>query len=194
MILSESYLWQQAKLRDISILSKQRIINENVKLSQRLDMTEKKYDLFLSHSSLDKTLVLTLVQLFNEASYSIYVDWIEDTELDRNSVTKETADILKKRMNASLGLAYIATKNSIDSKWCPWELGYFDGKKNTRCCILPIIEERAFRGQEYYGLYPYLEYDKSKAGKNEFWVHEQSTNKYVLLRSWLLGEEPREHQ
>lgn len=155
MILSRSYLTQQTDRKDISEYSskKQQIINENVNMAKRYDSaqgrTVKKYDIFLSHSSLDKKLVLTLVNLFNEAGYSVYVDWIEDTQLDRSNVNKSTAEVLQNRMSSSSGLSYVTTSNSTNSKWCPWELGYFDGKKNGRCSILPIMDSSVFHGQEY---------------------------------------------
>ena len=200
MILSKSYLTQQANNRNISEYGnkRQQIINENFELAHRFDSTlnkrVKEYDIFLSHSSLDKRLVLTLVELFNDAGYSVYVDWIEDTQLDRSNVNKDTANVLRNRMNTSKGLAYVATSNATNSKWCPWELGYFDGKKGSRCCILPIMDNTTFRGQEYLGLYPYIEYEKY-ANKNEydFWVYNQGTNEYVILRSWLSGNEPYIH-
>lgn len=201
MILSQRYLKEQAEIRNISEYQsyrKQQIINENYELAEKYDTTTgkkvKKFDIFLSHSSLDKRLVLTLVELFNKAGYSAYVDWIEDAELDRNNVTKNTAAILKNRMNDSIGLTYIATSNATNSKWCPWELGYFDGKKNSRCSILPVVESNTFVGQEYLGLYPYIEYEKtSGTGKYDFWVYDQGTSKYVILRAWLEGHNPYQH-
>ena len=188
MILSKSFLTQQAEKRNISEYGTKReqILYENVELSTRYDSVNntkiREYDIFLSHSSLDKKLVLTLVDLFNEAGYSVYVDWIEDTQLDRSNVNKDTAQTLRSRMNHSKGLAYVVTSNSTNSKWCPWELGYFDGKKNSRCCILPIMESNTFQGQEYLGLYPYIRYSKI-SGKNE----------YVILKKWLDGSNPYNH-
>ena len=94
MILSKSYLSQQAERRNITEYGQQKeqIIYENTDLSMRYDSVQKRnireYDIFLSHSSLDKKLVLTLVNLFNEAGYSVYVDWIEDTQLDRSKDRK----------------------------------------------------------------------------------------------------------
>ena len=115
-------------------------------------------------------------------------------QLDRSNVNKDTALILRDRMNCSNGLSYIATSNSTVSKWCPWELGYFDGKKNGRCCILPIMESQSFNGQEYLGLYPYLDYDKyTGQNKYEFWVNNQGSSEYVKLREWLDGKEPYKH-
>lgn len=200
MILSKSFLTQQAEKRNISEYGTKReqILYENVELSTRYDSVNntkiREYDIFLSHSSLDKKLVLTLVDLFNEAGYSVYVDWIEDTQLDRSNVNKDTAQTLRSRMNHSKGLAYVATSNSTNSKWCPWELGYFDGKKNSRCCILPIMESKNFHGQEYLGLYPYLEYaEYSNKNRYEFWVDNQENDEYATLREWLNGKEPYKH-
>lgn len=198
MILSKSYLLQEAERRNISEYGtkKDQIIYENTEMHTRYDSVQKRkiYDVFLSHSSLDKKLVLTLVNLFNEAGYSVYVDWIEDTQLDRNNVNKNTAQVLRNRMNGSRGLSYVATDNAINSKWCPWELGYFDGKKNGRCCILPIMESQTFQGQEYLGLYPYMQYAQiSGEYRNEFWIYNQGTDEYVILRSWLDGSEPYKH-
>lgn len=198
MILSKSHLLREAERRNISEYGtkKDQIIYENAEMHTRYDSVQKRkiYDVFLSHSSLDKKLVLTLVNLFNEAGYSVYVDWIEDTQLDRNNVNKNTAQVLRNRMNGSKGLSYVATGNAVNSKWCPWELGYFDGKKNGRCCILPIMESQIFQGQEYLGLYPYMQYAQvSGEDRNEFWIYNQGTDEYVILRSWLDGSEPYRH-
>lgn len=83
--------------------------------------------MFISHSFLDKKLILTLIDLFNNAGYSVYVDWINDKTLDRNNVSPKTAKVIKNRISDCKGLSYIATGNIINSKWCPWELGLADG-------------------------------------------------------------------
>lgn len=195
MLLSKEFLREKARKRQ-STFAHSAIINENAYLASHYDSKEgKTYDVFLSHSSLDHDLVLELVDLFNKAGYSVYVDWIEDQELDRSKVSKDTAKLLRERMDKSRSLAYVSTSNIVNSKWCPWELGYFDGKKDERCCILPIMEGTRFVGQEYLGLYPYLTYSKIE-GKDEyeFWVHEQNSTKYVRLRMWLMGTAPYEHK
>lgn len=194
MLLNEKFLREEARKMKFQF-SYHDIIKENTYLAEHSEPTRiKTYDIFLSHSSLDQDLVLALVRLFNQARYSVYVDWIEDSELDRNNVTKCTATVLKKRMTQSRGLAYVSTKNITNSKWCPWELGYFDGRKNERCCILPVMEGKRFEGQEYLGLYPYLTYSQIKdSDKYDFWVYEQETEKYVKLRSWLDGKKPFYH-
>lgn len=151
------------------------------------------YDLFISHSFKDKDLVTGLYHLFYKANYKVYIDWIDDITLDRTNVTPGTASTIKKRILNSSGTSYIATSNSTTSKWCPWELGVADGAIG-KVCILPVMEG-SFKGQEYLGLYPYIEYEKIK-GKDEyqFWVYDQTDNrKYVILRDWLSGEKPFIH-
>lgn len=191
-VLNKKYLMKNAEEKNITIDGevKEKILrrNKSIALNKVENKQVEKYDVFLSHSSLDKTLILSLVDLFVEAGYAVYVDWIEDEELDRRNITVKTAQVLKKRMNNSRGLAYIATANIINSKWCPWELGYFDGKKNRRCCILPIMEQGEYNGQEYLGLYSYLRYDRLEStSRYDFLVCNQETNKHITLRDWLDG-------
>ncbi len=195
MILTHNFL-QCSKSRSIyeSVDSyQQRVLCEN----NRIYSANNQFDIFLSHSYLDREEVLILVQLFNNCGYSAYVDWIYDYQLDRNNVSAKTAELLRKRMNESKGLAYLTTGNSTYSKWCPWELGYFDGKSRyARCCILPILNysSYSYQGQEYLGLYPYLQYEKfADRDAYDFWVYEQDSSKYVPLRSWLLGFDPIDH-
>ena len=151
MILNKPYLSNAARLSHTdSVDSRNQILTEN----NQIFFTQNAYDIFLSHSYLDKSLVYTLVDLFNQAGYSVYVDWMIDTQLDRSRITAETARTLRGRMDACHGLAYISTANIANSKWCPWELGYMDGNKNGRCAILPILERDTseFNGQEYLGI------------------------------------------
>jgi hypothetical protein len=56
-------------------------------------------------------------------------------------------------------MLYATSKASSNSKWMPWELGYFDGLKSDKIRILPIVESSNddFRGVEYLGLYPAVE-------------------------------------
>ena len=93
-------------------------------------------------------------------------------------------------MKQSKCLSYLTTKNIAKSKWCPWELGYFDGLKQSKCCILPIMEYGSnFCGQEYLGLYSYLEY-AFYVGVDvgfDFYICDQNRTKFIKLRDWLKG-------
>ncbi len=192
MILTQEYLRQQSNERDINDYAQERIMNENASVFSE----NRGYDLFISHSFHDKKLVLTLVRLFNDAKYSVYVDWINDSGLDRTNVTIKTAKIIRNRIAQCKGLSYIATNNIVNSKWCPWELGLGDGLNNGRSCILPVMQEgSSFRGTEYIGMYPYIEYEKI-SGENtyQFWIVDPNdSSKYSSLRNWLNGGSLKEH-
>lgn len=115
-----------------------------------------RYDVFLSHSFSDADLVLGVKTLLEAQGMKVYVDWIDDDDLDRNQVTIKTAETLRFRMRQSHMLYFIATKNTPSSKWMPWELGFFDGFKPNKVFILPVMdsENEQFEGQEYLKLYP----------------------------------------
>lgn len=194
MFLNKPYLTKIARqsLKD-SLANRYRLCTRN----NYSYFAKSEFNLFLSHSYLDKTLVYTIVALFYDAGYSVYADWMVDAQLNRNNITSETAKALRDRMDTCHGLAYISTTNISASKWCPWELGYMDGKKNGRCAILPVLESETaeFSGREYLGIYPYIDYKKTNNGENEFWVHDPSNRKkYVSLREWLKGKEPYVHE
>lgn len=52
-------------------------------------------------------------------------------------------------------LIFLATADSISSRWCPWEIGYADGTKNTDRILLVQTMDRAgyTYGSEYLDLY-----------------------------------------
>lgn len=120
--------------------------------------TAQTYDIFLSHAFLDAEVVLGVKTLFEKKGLSVYVDWIEDTQLDRNNITKETAETIRNRMKQCKMLFYVTSENAENSKWMPWELGYFDGSKPNKVWIFPLLEYewQTFKGQEYLSLYPVI--------------------------------------
>ena len=126
---------------------------------------------------------------------TVYVDWIDDPHLDRNHVTAATANQLRLRMTQCRVLVFITTSSSPDSKWMPWELGYFDALRN-RVSVFPI-ESRAgqtiYRGQEYLGLYPYITQEPVEGSpKPVLWVNRTPT-RYVRFTSWVEGKDPSDH-
>lgn len=192
MILTKSFLKNESEKRSINNFSQKKILNENLIIKSE----DKNYDVFISHSFLDKDLVLTLVKLFNEAGYSVYVDWIEDIELNRSAVTKDTASLVRSRISQSKSLAYVVTTNISNSKWFPWELGIADGMLNEKAAILPILDSgKNFNGQEYLGMYPHIDYQGTTEGKQEFWINDpDDSTRYVTLRGWLNGKQPSKHE
>ena len=116
------------------------------------------FDVFLSHSISDAKLVLGILALLATHGLRVYVDWLVDREMDRSQVTPATAERLRERMRQSSSLIYAHSSAAVSSKWMPWELGYFDGFKSA-VAILPITqtEQHSYSGQEYLGLYPYID-------------------------------------
>jgi hypothetical protein len=94
-------------------------------------------------------------------------------------------------MNQCKALLYAFSENASNSKWMPWELGYFDGIKGT-VAVLPIARtaKYSFQGSEYLGLYYYIQIDEiSGTNKTALWVYEKS-DKYVLYDVWVTGTQP----
>ncbi|MBP7795232.1 MAG: toll/interleukin-1 receptor domain-containing protein [Elusimicrobiales bacterium] len=162
-----------------------------------LEFSEDKiYDIFISHSYLDADEILQLKTIIENMGFTTYVDWIEDGQLDRVKVDKETAEILRKRMDCCKSLFFVTSENSSSSKWMPWELGYFDALKG-RVAILPILQSSEstdeYRGQEYLGLYPYVTKDRIQdSDKITLWVNE-NTDIHVSFEDWLEGKKPCKH-
>lgn len=115
----------------------------------------KRYDVFLSHSSLDRDLVLEIKTILNSKGLSVYIDWVEDQgALKRELTSVDTANVLVERIKKSRAILYIKTAQSTLSLWTPWELGYAQaiGKKIT------VLEVEYILGTPQY-----LDiYDKSK--------------------------------
>jgi hypothetical protein len=189
-------LLNEASLRG---LAKSRSMRFNESASDALQRMVRKsasasaFDIFLSHSYLDKELVLGITEYLEGMGHVVYVDWKQDQQLDRENVTKETAQVVRKRIEQSKSLFFATTEGAKDSRWMPWELGYMDGKKG-RSAILPVSTREthsdAYRGQEYLGIYPYITNGHDKEGKDRLWVQEESET-YIVFEAWLNGSEPR---
>ncbi len=154
-------------------------------LSRIVEAEEKitKHDIFLSHKASDAEQLVALYFLLTGMSYTVYVDWKDDPQLDRSAVTAATAAVLKYRMTNSRSLFFATTTTAGESKWMPWELGYKDGEngKVAICPVVPNSNQTDFRGQEYLGIYPYVD----KTGTT-LYIH-RSPSKYVRFNDWLNG-------
>lgn len=147
----------------------------------------EEFDIFLSHSIDDSDLVLGVMILLQKQGLRVYVDWVVDRQLNRNSVDKETAAILRERMKHSRSMMYVATESSSSSKWMPWELGFFDGHNPGQVAILPLLdtENQSFQGREYLGLYPVVTKHLQNNTMNHF--IEDRGNKWSILSNFARG-------
>ncbi len=177
-------IYTSAYLKNIA--TEKRLIFERKLFSASREVKDY-YDIFLSHSFLDKDEVKGLYFELTDLGYSVYVDWIVDPDLDRSNVTKESAELIRKRMKSSRSLLLAISTNVELSKWIPWELGYVDGN-TSRCAIIPVSKEnyapKVFNGKEYLKLYPFI---KKLPPRNQLveklWVIE-SEYTYSLFEDW----------
>jgi len=191
-------LFEESSLRQLGITSRQiKSVTSTAILKKAYEtppMTQK-FTVFLCHSYLDADVVLGLKTRIESLGYSVYVDWFEDPRFQRSEVTKETAVLLKERMTNCNSLFFATSTNSTYSKWMPWECGYFDGLRGT-VAICPVshrTEQYSYIGQEYLGVYPYVEQAKAEnTGQDTLWICE-SSSKYVSFNAWLKGKQPIEH-
>lgn len=144
------------------------------------------FDIFLSHSYLDKKQVEGIYIELTNKGFSVYVDWIVDPQLNREKVTKETAELIRKRMKSSKTLLLAISTNAGLSKWIPWELGFIDGNTGN-CAIFPVApgaaSPAAFERSEYLLLYPYIK--KARFGYSEDVYLTESSNYYTTFDNWV---------
>ena len=157
----------------------------------RNDSVGTSFDVFLSHSLLDSEIILGVKSILEGNGLAVYVDWLEDSDLDRSNVTVRTAERLRIRMKQSRSLVYAHSNNSPDSKWMPWELGYFDGLRGA-VSVLPVAkgDNERFKGQEFLGLYPYIDHVNLNVlfvnrGESPSSTIGKTTDNYVKLNDWL---------
>ena len=172
------------------VASKNKLLFENQKrgFSEKKVPENTEFDIFLSHSFLDKSDIQGLYQELSDFGFRVYVDWIVDPHLDRNNVTQSSASLIQTRLKYSKSLLLAISTNVAMSKWMPWELGYVDGNTN-KCAIVPVSNERNppnfFKGTEYLLLYPFIKKARSENGVDKLWVVESEFN-YSILDNWIV--------
>ena len=135
----------------------------------------KKYDLFLSHSSFDSKLLLSLKSVLNHSNINVYVDWVSDRNaLKRELTNANTAKTIIERLKSSKALLYIHTQASQSSKWTPWELGFFHALKGKICIYNPDNIEKA----PYLDIYPTAILENGK-------LFVETEDGRVLIKQWI---------
>lgn len=152
----------------------------------------KRYDVFLSHSYLDKTIIYQLNALLEDKlGLDVYVDWIENPLVDRSSVTAANAKELRDVMGRCDTTLYATSVNASTSTWMPWELGYSDAK-HGKVAVLPVADAfatiAAYKTQQFVGLYPYIDLAAPKGATNQIlWVNDPDNSlRYRKFSEWKL--------
>lgn len=143
---------------------------------------------FLSHSSKDEDLVVGVVRLLTGHGAKVYIDK-KDPALPPYT-NKDTATGLKKRIQQSKRFILLASKNSKESRWVPWELGIADQAKGlSKVAVLPTVESQAdvtWSNWEYLGLYDRIVWGKLKGQDKPVWmVLDERKNIATELSEWL---------
>ena len=103
--------------------------------------SKKKYDIFISHSYLDKDLVKSMKNTLNFQNLSCYYDWTSDQDfLKRNLISGYTKEVLKKRIEQSKALILVLTHNviadgEITSEWIKMEIEHAKSLGKKICCL-----------------------------------------------------------
>lgn len=108
---------------------------------------------FLCHSHNDNRLAEGLQVFLAENGWDVYLDW-QDTAMP-SEPNRETADRIKRKIQALDWFLFLATPNSTVSRWCPWEIGYADREKQHDKILLirTTDENNRYYGNEYLQLY-----------------------------------------
>jgi hypothetical protein len=136
---------------------------------------------FLSHSTKDNTIAGDVADFLKGFGAYVYID--DRDESLPNPPSPQTAKILKDAIKDSKRFILLATANSKDSRWIPWELGLADGYKTaTFTAVLPVshyASEERWAFEEYFALYPRIY--KSDSG----WFVKGPNGEVWTLESWL---------
>jgi len=183
-LYTSSYLTQLTDSNASLLSSRTRLFSESVKESAT-------FDIFLSHSFLDRKEVLGIYIELTKLGFEVYVDWIVDPHLDRTNVTKTNAELVRKRMRSSKSLLLAMSSNAEMSKWIPWELGFVDGR-TKKCALFPVSKSYAvsktFERSQYLLLYPYIKRAAIDAYSEKTFVTE-SSNYYTEFDGWFKKDE-----
>lgn len=166
-------------------------INEQVSLRKSAASRNMSGATFLSHSSKDNDLVVGAIRVLEGHGARVYVDEI-DPEMPPYT-TEETAGLLKSRIRQTKRFVLLASNNSKDSRWVPWELGVADGYKGlAKIALFPASEssqEKVWASWEYLGLYHRIVWGDLKGHQQRVWmVLDEKRNAATELSQWLAGE------
>ncbi len=134
---------------------------------------------FLCHSHSDSDLVKGLLVYFRDSGWNVYVDWADSAMPEQP--TRETAERIRAKIRELDLFLFLATPNSVASRWCPWEIGYADGVKVPQSIVVIPTEDDAGRwyGNEYLQLYRRV----LPATEGGLGIFEPGASTGILLRS-----------
>jgi hypothetical protein len=165
-------------------------LNEQANLRKSVSSRSLSGSTFLSHSSKDEDLVVGAIRVLEGHGGKVYVDEV-DPEMPPYT-NEETAALLKTRIHQTSRFVLLASKNSQQSRWVPWELGIADGHKGQdRIALFPASDtshDKDWASWEYLGLYRRIVWGDLQGYKDRVWmVLDEKANTATELRRWLTG-------
>jgi len=123
--------------------------------------------IFLSHSHKDRAKAEGFIYYLASLGIKVYVDW-NDSDMPR-LINKETAEKIKVEIKTKALFMILATRNALESRWVPWEIGIADQcKGEQRILLIPVADSSGrFDGNEYLQLYRRVE-EATKGGYGVF--------------------------
>lgn len=141
-----------------------------------------KTTIFLSHRHKDKERVKEVIAWLNEFDTRIYIDVYDYSLPDKTN--GETANKIKQKIKAANKFILLASENSLESKWIPWELGLGDAIKGLEhVAILPLLNNKDnWKEREYYQIYGTIE----KTEQNVWGYFPANSTNGTRLEKWLI--------
>jgi hypothetical protein len=97
--------------------------------------------------------------------------------------SRETANLIKKRIKGLNLFIILATTNAMNSKWVPWEIGVADSvKDHSNIGLVPIADPLGqFHGSEYLSLYQTIRI----SDKDNLVIFSPGEDRGRFLSSWI---------
>jgi hypothetical protein len=133
---------------------------------------------FLCHSHKDRDLAIGLQQWLKEQGMELYIDWLDAHMPETPDAT--TANRIRMVIKGVDVFLFLATNDSMASRWCPWELGFADGvKRNEQIAVIATRDASGnYYGNEYLQLYRRI--DQAAAGNALYWYPKGSQSPQSL--------------
>lgn len=166
-------------------------ITEQASLQKSIHARSPIGSTFLSHSSQDEDLVIGATRVLEGHGGRVYVDEV-DPEMPPYT-TSATAALLKRRIAQARRFVLLASPNSKQSRWVPWELGIADGEKGlSSIALFPAADDpndQSWASWEYLGLYRRIAWGSLEGRRENVWmVLDESSNTATPLSDWLAGK------
>lgn len=117
---------------------------------------------YLSHVEADIRLARGLMVLLREKGWNVSIDWREESVFEK--ATPEIMDKIQTRIREADWFLFLATPQSLNSRWCSWELGFANGVRHfDSILVVPTKNDDGTpTGNDYVQIYRHIEVTSSQ--------------------------------